>query len=170
MQHHGLQDYVAQDEHATVHDRSMTTTESLKAVKLGNNAEGNPTKHSVKDDGALSNLSVGKLNKTLSTFADAAREMETQLINATTNSDIISPALVQRLAAVKCEIDAEAAALALYKESNREEDTVQVVKRSMAKLNDAKNQFKVIAKMLKAMPPNPIPAEEECDTVPASFS
>ena len=104
------------------------------------------------------------------TFADAAREMEIQLITATTNSNIISPALVQRLSAVKCEIDAEAAALVLYKESNREENTVQFVERSQGMLNDAKNQFKVIAKMLKAMPPNPIPAEEECDTVPASFS
>ena len=167
MQHHGLQDYVVEDELATVHDRSMTATENLKPVKLGNNAEGMPTKHSVKDDGTLSDLSVGKLNKTLSTFADAAREMEAQLITATTNSEIISPALVQRLAAVKCEMDAESAALELYKANNREEDTVLVVKGSMGKLSEARNQFKVIAKMLKAMPPNPIPAEEECETVPA---
>ena len=169
MQHHGLQDYVAQDEHATVHDRSMTTTESLKAVKLGNNAEVNvnPTKHSVKDDGTLSNISVAKLNKALSTFADATGEMESQLINATSNSDIISPVLVQRLAAVKCEMEAEAAALVLYKENNREDDTVLVLKTSLVKLNEARNQFKVIAKMLKAMPQNPIPAEEVCDTVPA---
>ena len=167
MQHHGLQDYVAQDEHATVHDRSMTTTESLKAVKLGNNAEVNPTKHSVKDDGTLSNLSVGKLNKALSTFADAAREMESQLINATSNSDIISPVLVQRLAAVKCEMEAEAAALVLYKENNLEDDTLLVLRTSLGKLTEARNQFKVIAKMLKAMPQNPIPAEEVCDTVPA---
>ena len=167
MQHHELQDYVAQDEHATVHDRSMTTTESLKAVKLGNNAEGNPTKNSVKDDGTLSNLSVGKLNKTLSTFADAAREMESQLINATSNSDIISPVLVQRLAAVKCEMEAEAAALVLYKENNLEDDTLLVLRTSLGKLTEARNQFKVITKMLKAMPQNPIPAEEVCDTVPA---
>ena len=167
MQHHELQDYVAQDEHATVHDRSMTTTESLKAVKLGNNAEGNPTKHSVKDDGTLSNISVAKLNKTLSTFADAAREMESQLINATSNSDIISPVLVQRLAAVKCEMEAEAAALVLYKENNLEDDTLLVLRTSLGKLTEARNQFKVITKMLKAMPQNPIPAEEVCDTVPA---
>ena len=167
MQHHGLQDYVAQDEHATVHDRSMTTTESLKAVKLGNNAEVNPPKHSVKDDGTLSNISVARLNKAVSTFADAAREMESQLINATSNSDIISPVLVQRLAAVKCEMEAEAAALVLYKENNLEDDTLLVLRTSLGKLTEARNQFKVIAKMLKAMPQNPIPAEEVCDTVPA---
>ena len=77
--------------------------------------------------------------------------------------NIISPALVQRLAAVKCEIDAEAAALVLYKESNREEDTVQAVERSLGKLNDAKNQFKVIAKMLKAMEVTSTPAEQQAD-------
>ena len=148
----------------------MTAPANLKAVKHGKPAHEMRTKHVVNDEGTLSKLTLAKLNKVLSTFADAARDMETQLITATSNSDIISPALVQRLAAVKCEIDAEAAALVLYKESNREEDTVQVVKRSMGKLNDAKNQFKGIAKMLKAMPPNPIPAEEECDTVPASFN
>ena len=169
MRLHGPQDDVVANEVQKVHERSMTATETLKAVKHANLAvkeDGSVCKH----DGTLSNFNLGKLNKSLSTFAEAAREMEIQLITATTNSNIISPALVQRLAAVKCEIDAEAAGLALYKESNREEDTVQVVKRSMGKLNDAKNQFKVIAKMLKAMPPNPIPAEEECDTVPASFS
>ena len=169
MRLHGPQDDVVANEVQKVHERSMTATETVKAVKHANLAvkeDGVVCKH----DGTLSNLNLGKLTKSLSTFAEAAREMEIQLITATTNSNIISPALVQRLAAVKCEIDAEAAGLALYKESNREEDTVQVVKRSMAKLNDAKNQFKVIAKMLKAMPPNPIPAEEECDTVPASFS
>ena len=148
----------------------MTATENLKAVKHGNHAEGMPTKHAVKDDGTLSNLNLGKVNRSLSNFAEAAREMEIRLITATTNSNVISPALVQRLSAVKCEIDAEAAALVLYKESNREENTVQVVERSQGMLNDAKNQFKVIAKMLKAMLPNPIPAEEECDTVPASFN
>ena len=34
---------------------------------------------------------------------------------------------------------------------------------AMAKLNEARNQFKVIKKMLKAMQPNPIPAESQCD-------
>ena len=67
-------------------------------------------------------------------------------------------------------MDAESAALELYKESNREEDTVLVVRMSMGKPNEANKQFSDIAKMLKAMPPNPIPAEEECDTVPASLN
>ena len=71
--------------------------------------------------------------------------------------------MIQRFTAVKCEVDAESAALELYKENNREEDTVNVVKAAMAKLNEARNQFKVIKKMLKAMQPNPIPAESQCD-------
>ena len=128
----------------------MTATENLKAVKHGNHAEGMPTKHAVKDDGTLSNFNLGKLNKSLSTFAEAAREMEIQLITATTNSNIISPALVQRLAAVKCQVEAESAALALYKENNREDNTVNVVNAAKAKLNEAQNQFKVIKKVLSA--------------------
>ena len=71
--------------------------------------------------------------------------------------------MVQRFAAVKCEVDAQSVAPELYKENNREEDTVNVVKAAMAKLNQARNQFKVMKKMLKAMQPNPIQAESQCD-------
>ena len=90
IQHHGLQGYAIEDELETVHDRSMTATENLKPVKRGKPAEGMPTKHAVKNDGTLSKLSLGKLDKSLSTFADAARDMEAQLMTATTSSDIIS--------------------------------------------------------------------------------
>ena len=152
-----------EDELETGHDRSMTATENLKPVKRGKPAQGMPTKHAVKDDGTLSKLSLDKLDKSLSTFADAARDMEAQLMTATTSSDIISPPLIQRFTAVECEVDAESAGLELYKENNREEDTVNVVKAAMAKLNEARNQFKVIKKMLKAMQPNPILAESQCD-------
>ena len=116
------------------------------------------TKHQVKDDGSLSNLSLSKLDKSLSTFAAAARDMEAQLIIATTNSHIISHELVQRFAAVKCELDAESAGLQLYKENNREEDTVNVVKAATTKLKEARNQFKLMKKMLNAMQLNPIAA------------
>ena len=113
-----------------VHDRSMTATENLKAAKL-------PKAVHVKSDGALSKLNLAKLNTALSAFAESTQKMEASLLTATTSSDIISPALVQRLSAVKCGMDAESAALELYKENNREEDTVNVVKAAMAKLNQA---------------------------------
>ena len=145
----------------------MTATENLKAVKHGKPAHEMRTNHVVNDEGTLSKLNLAKLTKILSTFADAARDMETQLITATSSSDIISPALVQQLSAVKCEMDAEAAALQLFKENNLEEDTVNVVKAAMTKLNAARNQFKLMEKMLKAMPAHPIPTDDECETVPA---
>ena len=145
-----------EDELETRHDRSMTATENLKPVKR-------VVKHVIKHDGSLSKSSLDKLDKSLSTFADAARDMEAQLMTATTSSDIISPVVIQRFTAVKCEVDAESAGLELYKENNREEDTVNVVKAAMAKLNEARNQFKVMKKMLKAMQPNPIHAESQCD-------
>ena len=147
----------------------MTATENVKAAK--------PRKvHAVKSDGTvvvgksdgtLSKLSLVKLEKSLSTFAEAAREMEDQLLIATCNANIISPTMVQRLAVVKCEVEAEAAALQLFKENNLEEDTVNVVKAAMTKLNAARNQFKLMEKMLKAMPAHPTPTDDECETVPA---
>ena len=75
--------------------------------------------------------------------------------------------MVQRLAVLKCELEAEAAALQLFKENNLEEDTVNVVKAAMTKLNAARNQFKLMEKMLKAMPAHPTPTDDECETVPA---
>ena len=76
--------------------------------------------------------------------------VEAQLMTATSNPNIISPALVQRLAAFKCQVEAESAALTLYKENNREDNTVNVINAAKAKLNEAQNQFKVIKKVLGA--------------------
>ena len=59
MQHHGLQDYVMQDEFAMVHDRSMAATENLKAAKAAKVV-------AVKSDGTLSKLNLGRLNTALS--------------------------------------------------------------------------------------------------------
>ena len=147
-------------------DRSMTATENVKAVKPAKPVHEMPKKHMINGDGTLSKLSLAKLEKSLSTFAEAAREMEAQLLIATCNANIISPTLVQRLAVVKCEVEAEAAALQLFKENNLEEDTVNVVKAAMTKLNAARNQFKLIRKMIKAMEPNSIPAEHNVDPAP----
>ena len=141
----------------------MTATENVKAVKPAKPVHEMPKKHLINADGTLSKLSLARLEKSLSTFADAAREMEAQLLTATCNANVISPTLVQRLAVVKCEVEAESAALALYKENNQEEDTVNVVKAAMTKLNEARPQFKLIGKMLKAMELNPIPAEQQAD-------
>ena len=147
-------------------DRSMTATENVKAVKPAKPAHEMPKKHMINGDGTLSKLSLAKLEKSLSTFAEAAREMEAQLLIATCNANIISPTMVQRLAVVKCEVEAEAAALQLFKENNLEEDTVNVVKAAMTKLNAARNQFKLIRKMIKVTEPNSIAAEHNVDPAP----
>ena len=147
-------------------DRSMTATENVKAVKPAKPVHEMPKKHMINGDGKLSKLSLAKLEKSLSAFADAAREMEAQLLIATCNANIISPTMVQRLAVVKCEVEAEAAALQLFKENNLEEDTVNVVKAAMTKLNAARNQFKLIRKMIKVMEPNSIAAGHNVDPAP----
>ena len=129
----------------------MTATENVKAVRPAKPAHEMPTKHMINADGTLSKLSLAKLDKSLSAFADAAREMEAQLLTATCNANVISPTLVQRLAAVKCKVEAESAALALYKENNREEDTTQLCKNGLAHLAAARQNFKVLEKMLRAL-------------------
>ena len=146
-------------------DRSMTATENVKAVKPAKPVHEMPKKHMINGDGTLSKLSLAKLEKSLSTFADAAREMEAQLLAATCNANVISPTLVQRLAVVKCQVEAESAALALYKENNQEEDTANIIKAAMGKLNEVRPQFKLIRKMIKAMEQTSIPAEH--NVVPA---
>ena len=144
----------------------MTATENVKAVKPAKPVHEMPKKHMINGDGKLSKLSLAKLDKSLSAFADAAREMEAQLLTATCNANVISPTLVQRLAAVKCKVEAESAALALYKENNQEEDTANIIKVAMEKLNEARPQFKLIRKMIKAMEQSPIPAEHNVDPAP----
>ena len=144
----------------------MTATENVKAVKPGKPAHEMPTKHMINADGTLSKFSLAKLDKPLSAFADTAREMEAQLLTATCNANVISPTLVQRLAVVKCQVEAESAALALYKENNQEEDTASIIKVAMEKLNEARPQFKLIRKMIKAMEQSPIPAEHNVDPAP----
>ena len=124
----------------------MTATENVKAVKPAKPVHEMPKKHMINGDGTLSKLSLAKLEKSLSAFADAAREMEAQLLTATCNANVISPTLVQRLAVVKCQVEAESAALALYKENNQEEDTANIIKVAMEKLNEARPKFKLIRK------------------------
>ena len=92
--------------------------------------------------------------------------MEAQLLTATCNANVISPTLVQRLAAVKCKVEAESAALALYKENNQEEDTANIIKVAMEKLNEARPKFKLIRKMIKLTEPNSIAAEHNVDPAP----
>ena len=50
--------------------------------------------------------------------------------------------------------------------NNQEEDTANIIKLAMEKLNEARPQSKLIRKMIKAMEPNSIPAEHNVDPAP----
>ena len=100
------------------------------------------------DKGTLTKHNVAKLDCVLCQLAEAAGTMEKQLIDAAANAQLISPILISQLTAVKCGMDAELAAIQMYKENNREDDTVNVVKAAKTKLNEARNQFKAMEKML----------------------
>ena len=52
---------------------------------------------------------------------------------------------------MKSGVQAELAAIELYKENNREEDAAQLCKTGLAQLAAARQNFKVLEKMLKAL-------------------
>ena len=92
-----------------------------------------------------------KLNGTIKKICDECRRMEELLIHAAHQSTTISPKLVTQLASVKSGLEAELAAMQLYKENNREEDTAEHCKNALAQLAAARNNFKVLEKILSAV-------------------
>ena len=139
---------VHQDTAVTVHDRDLITKTITTATPVQSAKAGKRAKMITHDKGTLTKQNVTKLDTTVCQLAEAAGTMEKQLIHAAANAQLISPLLISQLTAVKCGMDAELAAIQMYKENNREDDTVNVVKAAKTKLNEARNQFKVMEKML----------------------
>ena len=97
------------------------------------------------------NANLVKLSATIKRMGDESRTMEEQLISATVHSKSISPTLLKQLASVKSGVQDELAAIELYKESNREDDTAQLCQNGLAQLAGARPNFKVLERMLKAL-------------------
>ena len=102
-------------------------------------------------DGGLGKANLVKLNGTIKKMRDESRTMEEHLISAARHSTTISPTLVTQLASVKSGLEAELAAMQLYKENNREEGTAEHCKNALAQLAAARNNFKVLEKILSAV-------------------
>ena len=132
----------------TAHDRDLIIKTITTATPVQSARAGKRAKVAAHEEGALAKQNVAKLDTTLCQLAEAAGTMEKQLIHAAANAQLISPILISQLTAVKCGMDAELAAIQMYKENNREDDTVNVVKAVKTKLNEARNQFKVMEKLL----------------------
>ena len=130
--------------------RSMSTSTTAKPVQSARAAKRAKV---VPHEGTLAKQSVAKLDKTLEQLADEARTMEEQLICAGVNAELISPTLVSQLTAVKYGVEAERAAIQVYKEINREEDTPKICSDALDRLVRARQSFKVLRKLLSALKP-----------------
>ena len=151
MRPYGIQDDHSENEEERMHARSVYGTATVKAVK-------SPTAKRVKcanvhqgDYGALGKANLVKLNATIKRMGDESRTMEELLTSATVHWQSLSPRMLKELTSVKTGVQAELAAIELYKESNREDDTAQLCQNGLAQLAEARQSLKVLERMLKAL-------------------
>ena len=151
MRPYEIQDEHSDNEEERVHARSLSTTVTAKPVSARAAKRVKCAKVEQVHDGGLGKANLVKLNGTIKKMRDESRTMEEHLISAARHSTTISPTLVTQLASVKSGLEAELAAIQLYKENNREEDTAELCKTGLAQLAAARNNFKVLEKMLSAV-------------------
>ena len=134
-----------------MHARSVSTDVTAKPVSARAAKRVKCAKVENVHDVGLGKANLVKLNGTIKKMRDESRTMEEHLISAARHSTTISPTLVTQLASVKSGLEAELAAIQLYKENNREEDTAELCKNALAQLAAARNNFKVLEKILSAV-------------------
>ena len=134
-----------------MHSRSVSATTTVKAVKAPsvNRVKCGNAKQS--HDGALGKGNLVKLNATIKRMGDESRTMEELLTSATVHWQSLSPRMLKELTSVTTGVQAELAAIKLYKESNREDDTAQLCQNGLAQLAEARQSFEVQERMLKAL-------------------
>ena len=151
MRPYGIQDEHSDNEEQRVHARSASTTMAVKSAKARAANHVKCAKAKQDDSVGLGKANLVKLNNTIKKMKSESRTMEEQLISAHRHSTTISPTLVAQLTSVKSGVQAELAAIQLYKENNREEDTTQLCKNGLSQLAAARNNFKVLEKLLSAV-------------------
>ena len=151
MRPYGMQDDHSENEEERMHSRSVSATTTVKAVKAPSAKRVKCANVEQGDYGALGKANLVKLNATIKRMGDESRTMEEQLTSATVHWQSLSPRMLKELASVKTGVQAELAAIELYKESNREDDTAQLCQNGLAQLAEARQSFKVLERMLKAL-------------------
>ena len=151
MRPYGIQDDHSENEEERMHSRSVSATATVKAVKAPSAKRVKCANVEQGDYGALGKANLVKLNATIKRMGDESRTMEEQLISATVHSKSIYPTVLKQLASVKAGVQAELAAIELYKENNREDNTAQLCQNGLAQLAEARQMFKVLERMLKAL-------------------
>ena len=113
MRPYGIQDDHSENEEERMHSRSVSATETAKAVKARTAKRVQCANVEQVDYGALGKANLVKLNATIKRMGDESRTMEEQLISATVHCKSISPTLLNQLASVKSGVQAELAAIEL---------------------------------------------------------
>ena len=106
------------------------------------------------EGGRLQHASVAQLHCMLSKIAVTTYMIDDQLSCVSAKSIVIPPALVTSHRTAKHELDAEASAITLYIESNREDDTPTICHAAMAKLQSAREKVRYMANKLTAIIPH----------------
>ena len=76
----------------------------------------------------------------------------TQALLTAAHSQLIDPAFIKKLAAVKDHLEAVAVTVKMYKDNNKENGTFQLMKHTMAQVDDAVKQFACLGKILDLEP------------------
>ena len=71
-----------------------------------------------------------------------------QALLTAAHSQLIDPAFMKKLAAVKDSLEAEAVKIKTYNENNKEHGTMQLKERVMYELVDARKQFAYLCRLL----------------------
>jgi len=71
-----------------------------------------------------------------------------QALLTAAHSQLIDPAFMKKLAAVKDSLEAEAVKITTYNDNNKEHGTMQLKERVMDELVDARKQFAYLSKIL----------------------
>jgi len=147
----GIQDDNSNQDHEIANDLSMVATDAVKHVQSASAEK--RAKLAAVEGGRLQYASLVRLHGMLSKIAEATYMIDDQLSCIAAKSIVIPPALVTSLWAAKIEMHAEASAITLYMENNREDDTPKICYAAMAKLQSAREKVTYMSNKLTAIIP-----------------
>ena len=107
--------------------------------------------HRIRRSGLLTLKRRRQLDRAVSTILNYTAWMEKALFTAE-ESQGFAPAFIKKLAAVKDNLEAVAVTLKMYSDNNKEHGTLQLMKHTMAQVDDAVKQFACIGKILDLEP------------------
>ena len=148
----GIQDHNNNHDHEIANDLSMAATATVKHVQSASAEK--RAKLATIEGTPLHNASLLWLNTMLSRIAETIYMIEVQLCCIASKSIVIPAALVTSHRTAKHELGAEASAITLYIENNREDDTPTICYAAMAKLQSAREKVKYMANKLTAIIPH----------------